>query len=66
MNRDRSKGDFEKFCEPIKLGFCEALEFPSQAELINCEINRFNVSGIQRVNELMILTAVPIPAGMKF
>jgi hypothetical protein len=37
------------------------LEIPSQAELINCEINRFNVSGIKGVNELMILTAVRIP-----
>jgi hypothetical protein len=35
-------------------GFCEALEFPSQAELLNVEINGFHVSGIQRFNELMI------------
>lgn len=61
MNRDRSKGDFEKFCEPINLGFCEALEFPSQAELINFEINRFSVSGIQSVERTNDLMVVPIP-----
>ena len=52
MNSDRSKGDFEKFCEPINLRFCEALEFPSQAELINCEINRFTFQGSKGVNEV--------------
>ncbi len=35
-------------------GLCEALEFPSQAELLNLEINRFNVQGTQRFNDLMI------------
>ena len=43
------------------LGFCEALEFPSQAELINCEINRLNVSGIQSVKRANDLTVVHIP-----
>ena len=42
-------------------GLCEALEFPSQAELINFEINRFNVSGIQSVKRTNDLMAVPIP-----
>jgi hypothetical protein len=48
MIRDRAKGDFEKFCEPIKLWFCEALEFPSQVELTHCE-HRFKVLRFPRV-----------------
>jgi hypothetical protein len=35
-------------------GLCEALEFPGQAELLNLEINRFDVQGIQRFINLMI------------
>jgi hypothetical protein len=41
--------------------FCEALEFPSQAELITCEMNRLTFQGSKVLNEPMILTAVPSP-----
>jgi hypothetical protein len=55
MNKSHGRENFEKWGELIKVcGLSEALEFPSQAELINLQINCFNVSGIQRFNELMI------------
>ena len=65
MNRDRAKGDFEKFCEPIKLRFCEALEFPSQAELTNFELYRFNLLGFQSVARTSNDSGAR-PAGMNF
>jgi len=62
MNKGNRRANFETWGELIKVGcFCEALEFPSQAELINYEINRFNVSGIQRVKRTNNLMVLPIP-----
>ena len=65
MNRDRAKGDFEKFCEPIKLRFCEALEFPSQAELTKFELHRCKVLRFQSV-ERTSSDGGGYPAGMNF
>ena len=60
MNRDRSKGDFEKFCEPIKLRFCEALEFPSQAELSNSSYIALTFLDSKVLSELVMMV-MPTP-----
>jgi hypothetical protein len=55
------QGKFRETLRADQLGFCEALKFPSQAELINGEINRFNVSGIQSAKRTIDSMVVPIP-----
>jgi hypothetical protein len=49
------------FATRSNLDFCEALEFPSQAELINFEIDRFKVSRMRSVKRASDLMVVPMP-----